>query len=561
MSDHPVITNLAAKLNPSRAVTNLIAFSKAANRDRHFKLALDLVNAAIQNPGNDTKTHRASLLDARCLLRIRMRDWEAALTDAKSMIHVHRADVRGYLRCAQIERERKNLDTAVEHVRHGLTLSCVRGSQRELLTKEMAKLTNEIDAQILFSKPQDPLTTLPLEIVELIFQYLSYRQLIQMLRISKSYRMVMCSIRPIVDTLQFPEAEKVTPRMLQAGLGRWKIRKVIRTARLTDASLTLLKSTITSWQILETLEVFGVQAGLSLDWTLPLPANKLRSVFFDRDTHVPVAFICNSLLRHCPELEAAHFRSVVGDPWGLTLASESLQDLQLYFSEERPIQAPIDLLSGLPRLEKLNCTWLVFPAGSSVLDLRRTRLKDLNLNSCYLPNIHLPACISHLTIVQCIWLNVGHQGSAAGSFPALDSLERLCFASDTYPEFLLQAAAKTKTAKLRKVLLQEDSLEGESRLAELLETDWFKGVEVLEAWDCMFDDSHSQLFVSALPNIKELTIRESYEFTDAFIKSLIQAPGTKLKNISIRSCGRVPEKIVSWARGRGVKVTWEEDID
>lgn len=148
--------------------------------------------------------------------------------------------------------------------------------------------------------------------------------------------------------------------------------------------------------------------------------------------------------------------------------------------------------------------------------------------------------------------------SSGESFPALDNLESLHFANSLnscYPEFLIQAAEKTKSGKLFKCQLFQEPFT-HPQFSRLYETEFFKNVEDLELTCTRINDSDSPGFISMFSNLRNVAIVFDTNITGAFIKALIGAEGSKIEWISVEHCKGVAEDTVQWAKAHGVTMYW-----
>ncbi len=195
------------------------------------------------------------------------------------------------------------------------------------------------------------------------------------------------------------------------------------------------------------------------------------------------------------------------------------------------------------------------------MDLSCTSLTDLTITASNIPNLQLPPSIRRLHF-EIYMITPAQSTSCTESFPALDKLESLYFGVEeafSYPDFLLQAAEKTKSGRLIQCTLSEAVDDMLPQFPRLLETEWLNSVESLTLGFSQINDSNSLRFVSALPNLKKLHIHHTDGITGTFVKALISAPASKIKRVRIVNCGGVKQDIVGWAKAHGVVMVLDND--
>ena len=217
---------------------------------------------------------------------------------------------------------------------------------RELLSEGLQNANDLQRTRIVLLRPKDPVAVLPLEVLELMFSHLEYRQHIHMLRVSTAWNEVIHNLPLLLNTLNFRGATtKIKPKMLDAALQRWKMPKVAKLANLTDPSMDRLMQELQSWRKFKSLECFDVQGSLFMPWTLPLHKYNLREIVIDALSVVPLDWICNTLLRQCLNLQIARFLNVRKgpSPSGLRLSSDCLLELTLRCNAQdaAPVSCPL----------------------------------------------------------------------------------------------------------------------------------------------------------------------------------------------------------------------------
>ena len=183
-----------------------------------------------------------------------------------------------------------------------------------------------------------------------------------------------------------------------------------------------------------------------------------------------------------------------------------------------------------------------------------SKLERLCFVRCDVSNLYLPPSVRHLYL-DCPRWYIGQW--SRHSFPPLDNLETLVFIGSRYPMFFLEAAAKTDSGKLYRCHIVEANKMA-LHIGRLLESRWFKNVKSLQLKGSRLDDSHAQSFISAFPNLEELSLEDNIDLTGCFFADLMNAPSSKLKSIHMQGRYQTQcwaSEVMSRARERGVTIT------
>ncbi|EHY56290.1 hypothetical protein ABEF92_007367 [Exophiala dermatitidis] len=563
------------------SVSALLKKCQEAARNKKYDAALDLAGTALQTCERDrsvTAQTRVTLLDLRTALHIRLGHDELALKDAKAMIRIDRTDGRGYIRCGQIERRLGNRSAAQKFYEHGLKQVSAFHQYTQLIARELAAVKDELRTMTLLANAKDPMTTLPLEIVNIILGYLPYRQHMQMLRVCKAWNRMLRTLPPLTDTLAFPGAERaITPKMLHAALRRLKEPTTISACHLTEASSQILSRTLQRYQSLPMLQTLEIQDKWISVTGLPFSKYDLKSIIFGSSTAVPFDVI-PKILKDCPNVEVAQFRNVTGskpgenylDRTGLKLESNILRVLQLQLVG---IVVEFDhdkLFSGLPALESLSFTGLScfqLPVPSKVIDLRHMeRLEVLEAERGALPSFVLPKNIRKLRFTSVMFqeatlrdrrfdLHLAQQLNWEPGHGSLHNLQSLTvYDCPMYPIFLQEQAAEVEPGTLEEWIISISwESEAVTRFSFLLRTPWLKGLKRLHVRGEPVWDIYHREFLEYTPDLEELSL-DSAEITTLFVADLIRGNPPNLRKIVLKNCLRVSNDVVPWAKEHGVEV-------
>ncbi len=324
---------MPAQAKLPKVISDLLQESKTAAQERNHDAALEAVNNALKVADKKklVPTLVISLLDHRHAIHVQRDNLDSALKDAKSMIRLDHKDARGYLRCGRVETLRGQPAAAVKYFEHGLRNVSASDPNMASLTRKMKKTQDQILADLVVSRARDPMTTLPLEVVEIVLSYLDYRQHVQLLGISRSWKRILCAMPPLTDTLAFPGAQKlITPKMLLAALRRLTVPRFLSASNLTQPAENILADRLQRSQAFRSLYSLEIQSPFMEVDILPLTHwSFLRTI---NVSGTKIGWV-GKLLESCPDLEVARFRIVNRPRETLKLSSQSLQELELTTSE------------------------------------------------------------------------------------------------------------------------------------------------------------------------------------------------------------------------------------
>ncbi|KIX04542.1 uncharacterized protein Z518_05412 [Rhinocladiella mackenziei CBS 650.93] len=557
---------MASEAQNREQIAKLILDCRKAAKEKRFYAALESVTTALRLSACDMSTScetRLTLLDIRVAVYLRMLKTDRALRDAKAMIRVDRKDGRGYIRCGQIERLQDNKARAIEYYEHGLKSIPTSDPYFYSITEKLHDLREQIKSELFFSRRTDPMTTLPLEVVESILSFLDYRQHVQMLRVSKPWKNMLLGRPPLTNTIAFPQASKdITPRMLRATLRRVRAPKTVIAHNLTKISAEILNTTLQRWEDFTSLQHLEIDNQWLSGWKLPLSKYNLKILVLGPDPTISSEDV-SIILRDCPSLEIARFQKVLdfhhpgSNPergrW--ILASKTLK--QLYMNV-KPFSDRLDagiLLSGLPRLKSLYCSgilWSDFDTSIRRLDLRHMKqLETLIISGSILPNIHLPQTIRKLSFHSVGW----HDDELSEPFAVLENLQTLVVDEcGSFPVFVLPSI----TTGAEHVTLENCTIRGSQQtgpqLERLFQSGFLKDVKVLRLKQHHIVDSWSQYFIDGCPMLENLHLEQA-QITGVFVSDMLKkAKPSKVRKITLEACPKVSKDLVAWADARHVEV-------
>lgn len=225
----------------SQSIPACLLDCQNAVKDKKYDVALGALRTALQVAQKDSKADYVNIFDHRVAVYLQMESLDLALKDAKDMIRRDRKDGRGYLRCGQIERLLGNQAAAINWYKQGLKRVPSTHRSFQSLQKQLGKVESQVREGLLFTKASDPMLALPLETVVLILSFLTYREIIGMIRVSRSWNKLLCSLSPLTDTIDYRASKRaINLSMFRATLRKLRVPKFITTTDMTNEAGALL---------------------------------------------------------------------------------------------------------------------------------------------------------------------------------------------------------------------------------------------------------------------------------------------------------------------------------
>ena len=115
-----------------------------------------------------------AVLDNRAAVHAKRGDLQKALRDSEQIVRLAKTDVTGYLRAGQILQRMGKDETALDIYRYGMRNVPSSTPNAALLRSMREKLA----AKLAPARDADPFDVLPVELVEMIAGYLTFKQLV-----------------------------------------------------------------------------------------------------------------------------------------------------------------------------------------------------------------------------------------------------------------------------------------------------------------------------------------------------------------------------------------------
>lgn len=153
-----------------RSADELCELGKQYYGAKQYDKALDTFTQAIdaRSPPD------VSLYDYRAATWEKLEKLEEALRDARQMIRLQKAEVRGYLRAGKILQKLHKPEVALGIYQYGIRNVPASNGNYDLLQKMHDKLTRQLAPP----KSVDPFVVMPVELIEMILSYLSFYDMV-----------------------------------------------------------------------------------------------------------------------------------------------------------------------------------------------------------------------------------------------------------------------------------------------------------------------------------------------------------------------------------------------
>ncbi|KAF2839404.1 hypothetical protein M501DRAFT_1057677 [Patellaria atrata CBS 101060] len=537
---------------------------KSYYKRKEYQKAVDTFTEGLRAPSATWLT----LLDYRSAAYMKLEKNERALADGKEMIRVGNQDVRGYLRAGKVLQKMEKFETALKVYEYGLRKVSTANTDYQLLRGVQDKLTKQLSPP----KAVDPLNALPAELVDMVLSYLSFKNIVNCLRVSRTWNGYLGSIPSLWSNLDLSLPRK--PVKLQF------IRKCITRSqgRLSTAVMSRIAdggtlNTLTKCcKNLQTLELTdGGLVGQTLIEAMKHASN-LTTLILGQRIHVSEDTLYQ-ILKNCPSLVHVEVQSLKG-PLDVDFHMPNMQTIKL--TSAAPGRQSIDsFLDYMPNIRCLSLiNWSLW-GPRHVIDLAKlSKLQHLNLEkSSSLYSLTLPPSLlslKHTKSNEFVASNNSRWSPAQADEPfLLPQIEELhleqVYAERAYEvlDTMLNAEERPEApfpwSSLRTLALCSftGSTERESDISIALGCPRLEKLEELALIDTpTVDDELASTLPDLFPRLRILNLSKT-SISGVAVKVIVTKLRGRLTFLGLNMCHRVSPDAVEWARQQGIEVSFK----
>lgn len=555
------------------SATEYQELGKKYYKQKEYQKAVDAFTEGIESMSIPS----VSILNNRAASFEKLESFKLAVKDGRDMIKIDKKDVRGYLRTGNILQKMDRLDAAIGIYKYGIKNVPVADENFKLLQGIHDKLTRQLSPP----KAIDPFVMLPIELVEMIISYLTFRNMVTCLRVSKQWNRFLISRTPLWINLDLSYAKRqVSAKFVRNCIRRsqYKMKSAI-VQRFTNQDV--LRSLATTCKTLESLEFLsGSIAGDSL-CEIAMCATQLKKLTLTSNISLSLDAV-TQILRHRPSLTHAEFHSIVATgvraDWRVDLPN--LQKLTLGCGQESssPFSALLSLpalFARAPNLLDLSLShWRLHPNLLEEHDFTPlTSLTSLTLTRFALSTFpQLPSSLAtlHLSSDNATIFTPLAPLAARNDQNALDShlphllslsLTHIAGLGPTLLSNLLLHHGTTDSAvdlsaatKLHTLSLAHAGILEKADLFALLHNPRLSALRALDLTAAPVDDEFVDTLALTQPALASLDLSKT-RITGVAVKELLKRLGRQLKWLGLDQCSGISsDDVVELARGMGVEV-------
>ncbi|KAJ9668473.1 hypothetical protein H2201_001521 [Coniosporium apollinis] len=528
---------------------------------KEYQKALDAFTEGIEASDNP----EVGLMDNRAATFEKLENLEAALLDGKRMIQLGKKDVRGYLRSGKVLQKMQKPDVALRIYEYGLRNVPASDKDYKLLQGMHNKLSRKISPP----KAIDPWTVLPLELVGMVMGYFSFREMVNLLRVSRHWFKFLTTQQSLWTTLDLSHARRaVKPRFVRECIRRsnGKIRRAILNRLPGGGSDTLMHLT-TVCRHLQELEIWNGPEGGSI--LVPLTcAPRLKILKLDASVQLTLDQVAQ-VLRSRPSLQHAEFCSVRAHDWIAPWKDDlpNLQALKLVGADLQDVDTLClgTLVKRMPNLEELSLINWRQCTAFNVMNLGALPLKSLDLSDTVHEHFcRIPTCLKKLA-VSCPLADLSILGHM---LPVPNVVELSVSKCGPYVERMLTGLLSngnsedgnidvdiSSHAPIKKLLLHELGRHDQGTLRRMLQNPRFLQLEHLDLTEapCVRDELALSL-PTFFPSLRRLSLTWT-RITGVAVKGIVQQLKGRLQYLCVDYSLDITSDAIDWARAQGVEVS------
>ncbi|KAF2662489.1 hypothetical protein K491DRAFT_617280 [Lophiostoma macrostomum CBS 122681] len=543
-------------------------------KEKQYDKAVKAFTNGIEASTNPT----TKLFDYRAASYDKLGNFNSALKDGREMIRLDKRDVKGYLRTASILQKVDRSEKALDIYKYGMKNVPVGDDAFKFLQQLHDKLTRQLSP----SRAVDPLTVFPVELVEMIMGYLTFRNVVNCLRVSQGWKAYLTKCPNLWLELNMSGARRDVSRVFIRNAVYYSNYQIQRVIVHRFRHLDVLRNLATACKNLTHLEILsGSQMSETIVEVAQCALN-LKSIAMHNTVSLDTVA---QVLRFRPTLERAQFMSVVGTTgnlhWSGPFPNLRTVELNHTQAQERPNVAA--LFEETPRLTSLTLTNFQSP---NVMWLSRLPLVEVifkNFGRTML--LRFPTTLERLTLeFSTPFLvpntanglnNVSWQVAENSDIPKLSSLNlanfldlNAAFLSVLLDHHVDQTGTsvkyidgQTKAVPLRHLSIKDSTFDtavpGGRTLGELLQASprlLSRDLQTLALSSMTLDDEDIEDIVTHAPCLTSVDVSNT-KITGAGVKLLVDKLPA-LESLVLDNCTRISSRdVVRYAESKGVRVS------
>ncbi|KAI9682944.1 MAG: hypothetical protein M1829_006380 [Trizodia sp. TS-e1964] len=485
------------------------------------------------------------LLDNRAATHEKLGNLVLALRDGKKMIDREGSNPKGYLRAGKILVRMEKSDLATKMYSLGLSNVPKEDPHYDLLKRVYVKT----------SKSFDPMTILPLELVEDILSLVGFKAIVQSLRVSHQWNKIITSLPSLWRDLDLTDFQ-----LKKRLISKLSIQSCIKRSQGTTRSVKLhhanfnwsngLAYIAANCRNLSYLEIGCEKAGSSLIKAAPYAKN-LQTLILHIDCEITLTAVME-ILDACLSLSVAEFYNVrhKGEisesphPWQ-ALKTLVLNHVCLRWEEPQKLSTLL-WASKLPSLRYLSLQGWTMPDDKKDLGFGDSKLERLSLRGVtmnYFPG--LPPSLAHLDLGlthRCVYLKDPMDPAPTFESLVLDSHFHL-----DYEKLVILLNDSPTKGVLKKLSLSHCFKMDKQGLMHLLENGYLDTLVYLNIVACGVDDEVAEAMPGRMEFLEDLNLSNS-RISGVGVKALAVGMAPRLKKLNLSECNQVLPDAVDLAR-------------
>ncbi|MCJ1398387.1 hypothetical protein MMC11_001585 [Xylographa trunciseda] len=526
-------------------------------RAKEYKEALRCFDAIIARSDGPS----LSVLDNRAATYAKLEEFPKALADGRQMIHISKAEVKGYLRTGQILQLMGKDKTALGIYEYGLKNVPCTDEDVKLLRGMHDKLARKCSASDLSAAPKvmDPLKALPMELAQMILQNLSFRTIVSLLRVSKQWKAIIESIQALWRHLDLSKTRKnvrfssIKACVIRSG-GTLTHATLSHYDSVNSDALTYIASRC------KRLEHLELRTGISNESLLKAAtmASSLKTLILLSGHEVSLDTVTR-LLAQSKSLQHAEFYIRTrghAAKWEGDLSKLRVLKLHAAKDSQGSLRLELDdLFTKAPQLHTLSLQTRTATSPRIASDYSPlTSLRTLSLTDVDIATFPcLPPSLQSLSLINA-W-GIGSRSDIADAYMTRNDFSALTSLTVSAARFLRPVAVAALIGSGKNKLESVDLRDFDASLgiAALISAGHLTEVTELRLSNADVSDDLAALVARCCPKLQAFDASYNMKLTGVGVKALVLKEGG-IRRLNLDHCVGVGSDAVEYARGKGVVV-------